>query len=107
MHHFQTDLNNPFIAGEQTEEHFTEGEDDHTESDTDTDGHAEADTGTFADTVVFAGKNPPGVADSQLADWIRRLHAQDVQICVDTVGEPMRQAIAEHPAIIKPNRSEL
>lgn len=59
------------------------------------------------DTVVFAGKNPPGVADSQLADWIRRLHALDVQICVDTVGEPMRQAIAEHPAIIKPNRSEL
>lgn len=59
------------------------------------------------DTVVFAGKNPPGVADMQLADWVRQLHALDVQICVDTVGEPMRLAIREQPAIIKPNLMEL
>lgn len=59
------------------------------------------------DTVVFAGKNPPGVADTQLADWARQLHALDVQICVDTVGRPMRLAIREQPAIIKPNLMEL
>lgn len=59
------------------------------------------------DTVVFAGKNPPGVADTQLADWVRQLHALDVRICVDTVGEPMRLAIREQPAIIKPNLMEL
>lgn len=59
------------------------------------------------DTVVFAGKNPPGVADTQLADWVRQLHALDVQICVDTVGQPMRLAVREQPAIIKPNLMEL
>ena len=59
------------------------------------------------DTVVFAGKNPPGMADELLAAWIRRLKALDVRVCVDTVGEPMRLALAEGPDIIKPNKSEL
>lgn len=59
------------------------------------------------DTVVFAGKNPPGMADELLAAWIRRLKSLDVRVCVDTVGEPMRLALAEGPDIIKPNRAEL
>ena len=59
------------------------------------------------DTVVFAGKNPPGMADELLAAWIRRLKALDVRVCVDTVGEPMRLALAQKPDIIKPNREEL
>ena len=59
------------------------------------------------DTVVFAGKNPPGMADELLAAWIRRLKALDVRICADTVGEPMRLALKEQPDIIKPNRAEL
>lgn len=59
------------------------------------------------DTVVFAGKNPPGMADDLLARWIRQLKALDVRICVDTVGEPMRLALEEGPDIIKPNKSEL
>ena len=45
------------------------------------------------DTVVFAGKNPPGMPDERLADWITRLHGKNVFSCVDTVGEPMRLAI--------------
>lgn len=59
------------------------------------------------DTVVFAGKNPPGMADDLLARWIRQLKALGVRICVDTVGEPMRLALEEGPDIIKPNKSEL
>ena len=59
------------------------------------------------DTVVFAGKNPPGMPDERLADWITRLHGKNVFSCVDTVGEPMRLAIDAKPDIIKPNREEL
>lgn len=59
------------------------------------------------DTVVFAGKNPPQMADDLLAHWIRQLKALDVRVCVDTVGEPMRLALKEQPNIIKPNKMEL
>ena len=59
------------------------------------------------DTVVLAGKNPPGMPDSRLANWVTRLHGMKVYTCVDTVGEPMQQAIAAQPDIIKPNREEL
>lgn len=59
------------------------------------------------DTVVFAGKNPPGMPDARLAEWVTRLHGMKVYTCVDTVGEPMRLAIEAQPDIIKPNREEL
>ena len=59
------------------------------------------------DTVVFAGKNPPGMADDQLARWIAELKKLDVRVCVDTVGLPMTLALEQGPDIIKPNREEL
>lgn len=59
------------------------------------------------DTVVFAGKNPPGMEDGLLAEWIRDLKSLDVRVCVDTVGVPMELALREKPDIIKPNRDEL
>ena len=59
------------------------------------------------DTVVFAGKNPPGMADNQLARWIAELKRLDVRVCVDTVGLPMTLALEQGPDIIKPNREEL
>lgn len=59
------------------------------------------------DTVVFAGKNPPGMADDLLAHWIKELQTMGVKVCVDTVGDPMRLALAQKPAIIKPNKQEL
>lgn len=59
------------------------------------------------DTVVFAGKNPPGMDDGLLAEWIRKLKSLDVCVCVDTVGVPMKLALQEKPDIIKPNRDEL
>lgn len=58
-------------------------------------------------TVVFAGKNPPGMADDLLALWVRKLKAMGVRVCVDTVGTPMHLALAEGPDIIKPNKAEL
>ena len=59
------------------------------------------------DTVVFAGKNPPGMADDLLAAWIEQLQGMDVRVCVDTVGEPMRLALEKKPTLIKPNKQEL
>ncbi len=59
------------------------------------------------DTVVFAGKNPPAMADERLAQWVRQLRDMRVRTCVDTVGRPMALAIAEKPDIIKPNQAEL
>ena len=59
------------------------------------------------DTVVFAGKNPPGMSDDFPAAWIRALKAKGVRVCVDTVGKPMIMALAEGPDIIKPNKEEL
>jgi len=59
------------------------------------------------DTVVFAGKNPPGVADSQLADWITKLRQASVHVALDTVGVAMKIGVAAGPSIIKPNEAEL
>lgn len=59
------------------------------------------------DTVVFAGKNPPGMAHDLLARWICQLKDRGARICVDTVGEPMMLALKERPHIIKPNQEEL
>lgn len=59
------------------------------------------------DTVVFAGKNPPGTPDTLIAEWMKALHVMGVRVCVDTVGEPMQQALLNAPDIIKPNMDEL
>ena len=59
------------------------------------------------DTVVFAGKNPPAMADECLAEWIGRLRQLGVRTCVDTVGRPMALALEAQPDIIKPNKVEL
>ena len=59
------------------------------------------------DTVVFAGKNPPGMGEEVLARWIRALRQLGVRVCVDTVGRPMELALQEGPDVIKPNQEEL
>lgn len=59
------------------------------------------------DAVVFAGKNPPGMANDRLAQWISALKSRGVFTALDTVGEPMRLGIQAHPDVIKPNQSEL
>ncbi len=59
------------------------------------------------DTVVFAGKNPPGMADQQLAEWITLLKQEHVKVALDTVGMPMKIGVAAGPTVIKPNQAEL
>ena len=59
------------------------------------------------DTVVFAGKNPPGMADGQLADWIGQLRQEGVRVALDTVGMAMKIGVAAGPNVIKPNQAEL
>lgn len=59
------------------------------------------------DTVVFAGKNPPGMQDNLIAEAVQKLKLLDVRVCVDTVGEAMRLALKAGPDIIKPNKEEL
>ena len=59
------------------------------------------------DTVVIAGRNPPGTPDVLLARWTRQLCQKGVRVCLDTVGLPMTLAVQERPSVIKPNREEL
>ena len=59
------------------------------------------------DTVVFAGKNPPGMADGQLADWIGQLKQEGIRVALDTVGMAMKIGVAAGPNVIKPNQAEL
>lgn len=59
------------------------------------------------DTVIFAGKNPPGAPDDLLAQWTNKLCAAGIRVCVDTVGAPMKHVLREYPFLIKPNTEEL
>lgn len=65
------------------------------------------DTAKTGDTVVIAGKNPPGTPDELLAQWTKELRQRGMRVCLDTVGRPMELALLERPYIIKPNREEL
>lgn len=59
------------------------------------------------DTVAFAGKNPPGIADGLLAEWITALKQQGIRVALDTVGMAMKIGVAAGPTVIKPNVEEL
>lgn len=62
---------------------------------------------SVGDTVVFAGKVPPGTPDGLLAKWTKDLGLRGVRVCLDTVGVPMELAVRERPFLIKPNVEEL
>ena len=59
------------------------------------------------DTVVFAGQNPPGVADALLAEWITRLRADGIDTVLDTTGMAMKIGVAAGPTMIRAGRPEL
>lgn len=59
------------------------------------------------DTVVIAGKNPPGTPPDLLARWTKALRLRGICVCLDTVEEPMQLALKEAPHVIKPNKEEL
>jgi len=56
-----------------------------------------------ADIVVLAGSLPRGVGTDIYAGLIRDLRRLDVQVIVDTDGDPLRQAVRAEPTIISPN----
>ncbi len=57
--------------------------------------------------VVCCGSLPPGIDDDFYADVVQRCHEGGVKVAVDSSGEPMAQALAARPDLIKPNRVEL
>ncbi|HEX2085769.1 MAG TPA: 1-phosphofructokinase family hexose kinase, partial [Solirubrobacteraceae bacterium] len=59
-----------------------------------------------AEIVVLAGSLPRGVAAEAYALLIRELKRVDVEIIVDTDGEPLRHAVRAEPTIISPNITE-
>ena len=59
-----------------------------------------------AEIVVLAGSLPRGVELDTYAMLIRELKRVDVQIIVDTDGEPLRHAVRAEPTVISPNVPE-
>ncbi|MEU3597413.1 1-phosphofructokinase family hexose kinase [Streptomyces sp. NPDC006798] len=60
-----------------------------------------------ADAVALCGSLPPGIHVGAYAELVRRAHAHDVPVVLDTDGEPLRRGIAARPDLVKPNADEL
>jgi len=59
------------------------------------------------DYIVLAGSTPAGAPPEYYANMIEALRETGVKFAVDTTGEPLRLAIAQHPFVIKPNLPEM
>lgn len=59
-----------------------------------------------AETVVFAGSLPRGVASSFYADMIRDLKRHGISTVLDTEGEPLRLGVEAEPDLVTPNQLE-
>ncbi|AWS42708.1 1-phosphofructokinase [Streptosporangium sp. 'caverna'] len=62
---------------------------------------------TSADWVVASGSLPPGVPLDVYADLCRRFSGAGINVAIDTSGPALLAAVAETPALVKPNREEL
>ncbi|MCM2394203.1 1-phosphofructokinase family hexose kinase [Streptomyces albipurpureus] len=60
-----------------------------------------------ANAVALCGSLPQGVHVGAYAELIRRAHAAQVPVLLDTSGEPLRRGIAARPDLVKPNLDEL
>ncbi len=58
------------------------------------------------DTVVLAGKAPPGVSDEVYLDWGVQLKSLGAKVCMDADGPLLFHGIKAGPEIIKPNEEE-
>ena len=56
---------------------------------------------------VLSGSIPAGTPDVIYARMIERLQDRGGQVVLDTSGEPLREALASVPAVVKPNVEEL
>lgn len=59
------------------------------------------------DYIVLAGSVPAGAPASHYADVMQALGDSGVRFAVDAEGETLRQALAMHPFVVKPNLREL
>jgi 1-phosphofructokinase len=57
--------------------------------------------------VVIAGAPAPGLPTGAYAELTRLAHAAGAQVALDCAGPALAAALAEHPDLIKPNRTEL
>jgi 1-phosphofructokinase len=60
-----------------------------------------------ADWVVLSGSLPRGVPSPFYAELVERIHALGGRVVVDTSGEPLAEAVAAGPDLVKPNAEEL
>jgi 1-phosphofructokinase len=56
---------------------------------------------------VLSGSLPPGIPPEIYGRMVRAIGELGAHAMVDTSGEPLRHALAQHPDIAKPNQSEL
>jgi 1-phosphofructokinase/tagatose 6-phosphate kinase len=59
-----------------------------------------------ADFVVFAGTLPRGVDESFYAEAVRDLNRRDVQVVLDSEGQPLRYGVEAEPFLVSPNQLE-
>lgn len=56
---------------------------------------------------LFAGSLPPGLSPREFGSLLLSLKEWGPRVMVDTSGEPLREALAAEPFLIKPNEEEL
>ncbi len=59
------------------------------------------------DYIVLAGSIPAGAPVTHYADVINALAENSARFAVDVAGEPLREVLACHPFVVKPNLPEL
>jgi 1-phosphofructokinase len=57
--------------------------------------------------VVLSGSVPAGLPDDIYARLIDLIHGLGGQVMLDTSGQPLREALASRPEVVKPNVDEL
>lgn len=57
--------------------------------------------------VMLCGSVPPGAPTNFYARCVAAARRSSVPVLLDATGEPLRQALAEGPTVVKPNRREL
>ncbi|MDE1548734.1 1-phosphofructokinase [Jeotgalibaca caeni] len=62
---------------------------------------------TSADVVILSGSKPPSLPVDYYQQLIRLIQAQGARFVIDTTGEELVKALADHPLVVKPNHHEL
>lgn len=60
-----------------------------------------------ADTVVFSGSLPSTLPHDAYQQLIQLVVSKQANFIIDTTGDDLKQALALHPLLVKPNRDEV